>query len=157
MDAKEELQFLPVSVNITEKKILIVGGGNVALHKATILKRFADNVTVISPEFLNGFGALDFTLIRKRFEPSDLDGFFLVYVCTGDESLNAHIREECAKRGILASVCDNPALCDFISPAIFTQEHITISVSTNAREVKRAIRIRDRICELSQNRTLSLE
>ncbi|MDR2774550.1 MAG: bifunctional precorrin-2 dehydrogenase/sirohydrochlorin ferrochelatase [Tannerella sp.] len=148
---KEELMFLPVSVNITNKKILIIGGGKVGYHKATILSRFTDNVTVISPEFQEGFDDLPFTLVKKEYEKKDLEGIFLVYICTENEALNVRIKNDAETLGLPASVCDNPELCDFISPAIYKNGNITIAVSSNARNVRQSIAIRDRICDLIRN------
>jgi siroheme synthase-like protein len=137
--------YLPVALNITGKRIVIIGGGRVGLHKATILSRYTRQATVISPTFREEFGSLPFTLLQKSYTPADLQGAFLVYVCTEDEDLNRRIKADAEQQGILVSVCDNPSLCDFISPAIYHSEPICIAVTSNARDVKRSIRIRDRI------------
>jgi siroheme synthase-like protein len=139
------MNFLPVSVNISGKRLLIIGGGKVAHHKASILSRFTDEATVISPSFHEGFASLPFKRITKEYEKTDLAGAFLIYICTGDRELNAAIKADAADLGILASVCDNPALCDFISPAIYKKDNITVAVSSNGLDVKRAIETRDRI------------
>ncbi|MDR0697844.1 MAG: bifunctional precorrin-2 dehydrogenase/sirohydrochlorin ferrochelatase [Tannerella sp.] len=154
---KEDLMFLPVSVNITNKKILIIGGGKVGYHKATILRGFTDNVTVVSPEFQEGFEGLPFTLVKKEYGKEDLEGMFLVYICTENEALNVRVKNDAETLGILASVCDNPELCDFISPAICKNGNVTIAVSSNARNVRRSIAIRDRICDLIHNRDIFIE
>jgi siroheme synthase (precorrin-2 oxidase/ferrochelatase) len=46
------------------------------------------------------------------------------------------------------------ALCDFVSPAIYKEGHVTIAVASNGRNVRQSIRIRDRIRELAQLGTL---
>jgi siroheme synthase-like protein len=154
---KDKLNFMPVSINITGKRILIIGGGKVGRHKATILSRFTSEATVISPVFHEGFETLPFERIQKQYEPNDLESAFLVYICTENESLNAKIKGDCEKRGILAGVCDNPALCDFISPAIYKNGDLTIAVSSNAQNVRRSIGIRDWIIEqLSKNKHILL-
>lgn len=115
------------------------------MHKATILHRFTDEATVISPEFKEGFADLPFTLVQKEYEASDLDGAFLIYICTENHDLNAQIKHDAEQRGILASVCDNPPLCDFTSPAIFKDGDLMIAVSSNAKDVHRSMSIRDAI------------
>lgn len=139
------MNFLPISINIEGKKILIIGGGRVGLHKATILHRFTNEATVISPQFKDGFEALPFTLIQKKYEPSDLDGALLIYVCTENSELNQQIKRDAEERHVLASVCDNPPLCDFTSPAIYKDGDMTIAVSSNAKDVHLSMRIRDAI------------
>lgn len=154
---REDLNFLPVAINITDKKIIIIGGGKVGYHKASILFRFTDKATVISPEFHKGFESLPFGLIKKEYSADDLDGAFLVYVCTEDEALNAQIKRDAEQKGILTSVCDNPILCDFTSPAIFKQGNVNIAVTSNARDVYQSINIRNQIKDLVENGKLIIE
>lgn len=146
---REDLNFLPISINITNKRILIIGGGRVGYHKATILNRFTNKATIISPDFHEGFTSLPFELIRKCYDRSDLYGAFLIYVCTENEELNAQIKMDAEALGILASVCDNPLLCDFISPAIYKDDNVTVAVASNARNVYQSIDIRNQIQELA--------
>ena len=152
------MNFLPISINVTNKKILLIGGGKVATHKASIIARFiTDNVTVISPDFTSEIRQLPFTFIQKNYDKNDLKDFFLVYVCTGDHELNRQIKADAEEQGILTSVCDAPLLCDFVSPAIFKQEHLTIAVSSNAQNVYQSIAVRDRIAKLSDDGILQLD
>ena len=153
---REDLQFLPISINVTNKKILLIGGGKVATHKGTIMARFVTNVTVIAPEFTDEILKLPYTFIQKEYEKSDLEGFFLVYVCTGDHELNALIKADSEELGILTSVCDAPLLCDFVSPAIHKADHITISVGSNAQDVYKSVDIRNQIKELIDNGTIRI-
>ena len=154
---REDLQFLPISINVTNKKILLIGGGKVATHKASILARFVNQVTVLAPEFTTDILALPFQFIRKKYEATDLTGFFLVYVCTGDHELNKQIKEDAEALGILTSVCDAPMLCDFVSPAIHKVEHITIAVSSNAQNVFQSVAIRNQIKELIEDGKLHIQ
>lgn len=148
---REDLQFLPISINVTNKKILLIGGGKVATHKGTIMARFVNQVTVIAPEFTPEIKKLPFTFIEKEYEISDLAGYFLVYVCTGDHELNRQIKEDAETFGILTSVCDAPMLCDFVSPAIHKEGDITIAVGSNAQNVFQSVDIRNQIKELIEN------
>lgn len=154
---KEDLNFLPVSINITNRKILIIGGGKVGYHKASVLNRFTSKATVISPQFHEGFNSLPFELVKKEYQKEDLTGIFLVYICTENEELNAQIKRDAEMSDVLASVCDNPSLCDFISPAIFKSSNITIAVSSNARNVRQSLNIRNQIKNLIEEGKISLE
>ena len=153
---REDLQFLPISLNVTNKKILLIGGGKVATHKGSIMARFVTNVTVISPDFTDEIRQLPFTFIEKEYEKNDLEGFFLVYVCTGNHDLNSLIKADAENLGILTSVCDAPMLCDFVSPAIHKQGHVTISVGSNTRNVYQSVAIRDQITQLINDGLLKI-
>jgi precorrin-2 dehydrogenase/sirohydrochlorin ferrochelatase len=154
---REDLLFLPISINITNKKILLIGGGKVATHKGQIIARFAQNVTVIAPEFTEEIKSLPFSFIEKTYHPSDLEGYFLVYVCTGEHELNEQIKADAEQLGILTSVCDAPMLCDFVSPAIHKSGHITISVASNAQNVYKSVEIRNQITELINQGVINID
>lgn len=149
--------FLPVSINIANKKIVIIGGGRVGFHKATLLNRFTDEVTVISPEFQKEFDRLPFRQIKKKYDMEDIKDAFLIYICTENEELNARIKRDAEELDILASVCDNPTLCDFTSPAIYKQDNITIAVASNTRNVRQSIAIRNQIRHLVEEGILKIE
>ena len=151
------MNFLPVSINISNRRILIVGGGKVAAHKAEILYRFTDQATVLAPEIDEKFQELPFLIKKKEYEPDDLNEFQLVYICTDNHELNRQIKKDAEGMGITASVCDAPDLCDFVSPAIYLNNNITIAVGSDAKEVKRSIAIRNRIKELIENGILRID
>lgn len=139
------MNFLPININIDGRRLLIIGAGRVGLHKATILSRYTSEATIIAPHFADGFDALPFKRIEKAYAAADLDGADIVYICTEDHALNRRIKDDCAARRILASVCDCPELCDFTSPAIFRDGDITVAVASNARDVRQSIALRNAI------------
>lgn len=145
---RKSLQFIPVSLNITGKKILIIGGGKVALHKLTGIKHFSDNITILAPlindEIITD-PSLKFRI--KYYERKDLRNYDLIYACTDNEEVNATIKKDASSQGLLVNVADSPELCDFVSPAIYTDGIITVAVSSGARDVKKAIQIRNTIKE----------
>lgn len=153
------MDFLPVSVRITDGGIVLVGNSREAVHKAKILHRFTDKVTVIAPTIPEEVKALPFIIKEKAFEESDLEGVRLLFVSTGDSQLNLRIKALATKHGILTSICDDPCHCDFISPAISRQpdDNLTIAVGSDAKDVRRAIRVRNRINELISNKNLDIE
>ena len=146
---KYRYSFLPIGINIEGRRIVIAGGGNVALHKASIRSAYTENVTVVSPEFRTGFEELGFTLVPSELRPEHLEGAWLLYACTGDSAVNRQIRALAHERGILVSVCDSPSECDFISPAVFRDGCMTVAVGSDSRDVRRSIRVRDRVRELA--------
>lgn len=147
------MQFLPVALNITGKRILIIGGGKVALKKAKILLNYTDDITLLAKDFLEEiFSELkEVKFIKKEYQKNDLNGFSIVYICTNDEDLNMQIAEDAKKLGLLVNVCDRKEISDFISPAIYKKDNMSIAVSSNGEDVKKSVFIRDRIKELFEN------
>ncbi|MFO7999703.1 MAG: uroporphyrinogen-III C-methyltransferase [Marinilabilia sp.] len=142
----QQPEFLPISINVTGKKILIVGGGNVALTKVKSLRRFDVSITVIGIMIEPALMDMDdIHIIRKSYDPSDLEGFFMVYACTDNKHTNLIIQEHCHAGNILVSLADNPVRSDFVSPAIYKKDDLTVAVGSNARDVKKSVGIRDQI------------
>lgn len=151
------MEFLPINIRISDARILIVGGGRVATHKATILSRFTERVTVIAPQVSDGIKTLPFQWEEREFTEADLDGVTLLFVCTGDHPLNRYIHSLARLRGILTNVCDSPAECDFTSPAIYRDGDLTVSVASDGKNVRRSIRVRDRIKEAIQHDSIQID
>jgi len=137
--------FLPISVKITNKKIVIIGGGRIASHKISFLEQFTKNISVVALEVCETIKEKGYSFKEKLYEKSDLQGAFLVYACTNIRNLNQQIKLDAETLGILTNVVDNPGLCDFVSPAIYKRGHITVAVGSNGQEVHRAIAVRNQI------------
>lgn len=161
MDKRQDttaLDFLPVSVRIGDGGLLLVGGGKEAVHKARILSRFTDKLTIVAPTVPPELRQTPFRLVEREFRESDLDGVRVLLVYTGQRERDHAIKALAEARGILTSVIDDSAHCDFVSPAIARRpaDNLTIAVGSDAKDVRRAIRVRNRINELVGNGTLDL-
>lgn len=142
------MKFLPISINIENKKILIIGGGKVAYHKLKILQRFTSNITVLGREISEQIINSGCDYIQKEYEEKDLEDFLLIYAATNNSELNIQIRKDGIKTGKLVNVVDNPAFCDFVSPAIYKKENMTVAVSSNGEDVYKSIAWRDKIRDI---------
>ena len=139
------MTFLPISLNITDKKILLIGGGRIAGHKIGFLERFTSNISLVAIDVIDSIKAKGYAYQEKPYEKSDLEGVFLVYACTNITELNLRVKADAESLGILTNVVDNPKHCDFVSPAIYKHNHITVAVGSNAQEVYRSIAVRNKI------------
>jgi precorrin-2 dehydrogenase/sirohydrochlorin ferrochelatase len=139
------MAFLPISLNITDKNILIVGGGKVAYHKIKLLQVFSKRIHVVAKEICQEILDLKIPVAYKPYAPEVLEGNLLVYACTNIKELNEQIYNDAHKKGILVNVVDNPPLCDFVSPAIYKKNNMTVAVGSNAEDVYASIAWRDKI------------
>lgn len=144
--------FLPVSLDITGQKILIIGGGRDAFKKLEILRRFDADVEVIarnvSDEIKNSGVVYYETAYRKEL----LKGYLMLYSCSNNHELDQQIVKHGKEMGVLVNIHDKPALCQFVSPAIYRNGRITVAVGSNGEDVYESIRLRNVIQEfLSEN------
>jgi siroheme synthase-like protein len=138
------------------RSCLVVGGGRVATEKVEGLLSCGADVAVVAPEIDDELRASAVTLAERRFEPSDLDGRFLVVAATDDRSVNAAVSAEAGRRSLLCNVADDPELCSFILPALVRRDPIVVGVSTGGASPALAQRIRDDIADLVQPRHAEL-
>ncbi len=139
--------YLPIAIDISDQKILIIGGGQSALKKIRILQRFGANLEVVAENITEEIRSVGIICYQKRYEKSDLKGYLMLYSCTNNEELDRQIAQDGREAGVLTNIHDNPALCQFVSPAIYKDGNITVAVSSNAMDVYESIRIRNLIRE----------
>ncbi|MDD5686577.1 MAG: bifunctional precorrin-2 dehydrogenase/sirohydrochlorin ferrochelatase [Elusimicrobia bacterium] len=142
------MRYLPISLNIADKKILIIGGGKIAYQKIKTLKQFSKSITVVAPYINDEIKKCDCDCKEKNYESKDLNGVFIVYACTNNKNLNTKIRIDAQKKCVLINVVDSPQNCDFISPAIYKKGYMTIAVSSDGRDVKKSIIWRNKIKDI---------
>ena len=144
-------KYLPISIDISDRKILIIGGGQSALKKIRILHRFGAQLEVVAENIIAEVIATGVTCFRKSYEKSDLKGYLMLYSCTNNIELDRQIAFDGKEAGVLVNIHDNPALCQFVSPAIYQDGNFTVAVGSNAENVQEAIRLRNHIQEFLEN------
>ena len=142
------MKFLPICVRIVDRKVLIVGGGRIALQKLEILLLYTRDVSVRAPEVVHGITQCGVTIDQRHYHPDCLDGIGLVFACTDDRTVNRQVVQDARARGILACSADDPDSCDFVSPAIMKEGGMSVAVSSDARDVRKAISWRNSIRRL---------
>lgn len=137
------MPLFPIFLDLRGKKVLIVGGGHVALRKAERLAPYGASITAVAPEFAPGFAALSgVTALERRFQPGDVEGVALVIAATDDAELNAAVSELCAWEGIPVNVVDDLALCSFVFPALVRRGELSVGISTGGASPSAAQYIR---------------
>ena len=139
------MMFIPISLNITDKEILIVGGGKVAYHKIKLIMPYTSKLRIVAKEVCNEIKELNLPYVEKAYETSDIGNAFMIYSCTDIKELNRQVYDDAHEQKILVNVVDNPPMCDFVSPAVYKKDHMTVAVGSNAQDVYASIRWRDKI------------
>lgn len=137
--------YFPLFVDISEKKILVIGGGNIAMRRIETLLEFADNITTVAPKITDRLMKLSqekqIHWVNDVYREEMLEGSDLVLAATDDEACNEKIVEDCKKRGILVNASHKKELCDFYFPGIIKQGNLVVGFNSSGsshREVKEA-------------------
>jgi precorrin-2 dehydrogenase/sirohydrochlorin ferrochelatase len=129
--------YYPIFLDVEDRDVVIIGGGNVCARKAETMLRYGARVTIVSPELTEEIeqwardGAVK--IKRKPYDAADLDGATIVIASTDDQRVNEQIAADCRARRIPVNVVDVTPLCEFIVPAIVESGSIQIAVSTGGK------------------------
>ncbi len=143
------MRYYPVFLDLAGKRVLVVGGGNIAHQKMANLLKAGAKVTVISPELNEEMSALaaggKFRHVHRPYQLGDIEGHFLAFVATDDRSANESIWREGRERGVLVNAVDDPPNCDFIMPGIAQRGDLIVAVSTSGRSPAMARKLREEL------------
>jgi len=138
----------PVGLRLKDRRVVLVGGGQVAHRRVAGLLEAGARVTVVSPqvtpalESLVAAGAL--TWIRRRYEPGDLDGAWYAVAATDDHSVNAAVGEEAEQARIFCARADDRRASSVWTPAIGRHDDVVVGVHGGG-DPQRAIGVRDAV------------
>lgn len=143
----------PLFVSLSDKKIIMIGGGKIATRRVKALISFTEKITVIAPEISEDLMKLSNTIsiIQREFIEEDINGAYLVFAATNNRSVNKKIGNLCRQNNVLVNVCDNKDECDFYFPALFFDENVLgglVSINGNnhrlvkekAKEIRRFLK-----------------
>ena len=141
--------FYPVFLNLTERRCVIIGGGQIAEGKISKLLDSGAKIIVISPDATQGIrgfaerGQIELDL--RKYQEGDLQGAFLAIAATNDRAVNQEIFEEAEKQGILLNAVDDMPRCSFIAPSIVEKGPVTVAISTGGASPALARKLREKM------------
>lgn len=140
------MRYFPIFLDLEDRHVLIVGGGEKALQKLRLLTKTTARLTVVAEEVDDGVADLQvqrpFNILRRSFSESDLAGASLVFAASDDSELDGRVAAAARAKGIPVNVVDVPADSNFIMPAIVDRDPVVVAIGTEgtapilAREIK---------------------
>ena len=143
------MSYFPAFFDLTGQKVLVVGGGEVALRKVSLLERTGALISVVAPqvapELTQRAAAGKLSLTIREFTPADLDGARLVIVATSRRAVNRWVAALSESRNIPVNVVDDAQASRFIVPAIIDRDPVLVAISTGGTSPVLARRLRERL------------
>lgn len=140
------MSFFPAYFNLKDRKILLIGGGFIALEKLQKLLDFTEDIYVISKDISKDFLAFskkhNISIEKREYIEGDILPYDIVIIATDTPSLHRDIYEESRGSRVLVNSVDNTKYCDFIFPSYIKKGDLTISISTSGSSPAMAKRIR---------------
>lgn len=130
------MDIFPISLKLQQQRCLIVGGGHIALRKATLLAKAGAIIDVVAPAIEDQL----LQLITTTGGVSSIEAFAekflstpyrLVIAATNDAEVNKTVYEQCEARNLLVNSVDDIPHCRFMVPAIIDRSPLIVSVASN--------------------------
>ena len=136
-----------IELNLEGRNVLVVGGGRIALRKVKTLLPTGARITVVAPQLDPEFTTIPSIVLKNRpYEPLDLRGIFMVFICTDKPAVNAQVSNDARARRILVNNACDYLDGDFIVPARMDfGENIAVTVSTQGRAPSLAKKLKQKI------------
>lgn len=143
-------KFFPVSINLNNKNILVIGAGKIALRKVETLMSYNCNILVITKDMLEEkFLELEKNnkikiLKNQEFDKKFLENIFLVIAATDNEVLNKNISQLCINKNILVNNITSKDDMNVRFASIYEKDDVQIAISASGNP-KKAIEIKNKI------------
>jgi siroheme synthase-like protein len=136
----------PAMLDVADRKIVIVGGGQVALRKAHgLLAAGATDICSVAPQHRDEMPPAVKRIVAE-FEPGHLEGAGLVFAATDSAEVNDQVVACARQRGIWVNRADfhEEQIGDFTTPAALRQGPLTVAVSAGGSPTL-AAKVRDEL------------
>jgi uroporphyrin-III C-methyltransferase/precorrin-2 dehydrogenase/sirohydrochlorin ferrochelatase len=149
MEPLAKWPYFPVFLRLRGRRVLVVGGGEVAARKLRLLAKTEAQLDVVARELneelsqAHGAGALRH--LAEEFAESQLDGCVLVIAATDDSALNRRIAAAADAREIAVNVVDDPVASSFVTPSIVDRHPLLIAIATGAQAPVLGRRLREKL------------
>lgn len=154
MSTEAEHPTYPAGLRLSGRRVVIVGGGNVAQRRLPALISAGARVHVVSPHVtpaIEGLvGAGEVAWVPRRFEPTDLDGAWYVVAATDDAAVNDRVGEAAEERRTFCVRSDDASRATAFTPAVGRHDGVTVAVLGERpadRDPRRSALVRDEVVE----------
>jgi uroporphyrin-III C-methyltransferase / precorrin-2 dehydrogenase / sirohydrochlorin ferrochelatase len=138
----------PVGLRLGGRRVVVVGGGQVAHRRVTGLVEARAHVTLVSPEITPALEALvapgSVTWHPRRYVRGDLDGAWYAVAATDDPAVNAAVAAEAERLRIFCARADDRSASSVWTPAVGRQGDLVLGVHGGG-DPQRAVGVRDAV------------
>ncbi|EAG9323472.1 bifunctional precorrin-2 dehydrogenase/sirohydrochlorin ferrochelatase [Listeria monocytogenes] len=140
----------PIMLDITGKKVVIIGGGKVALRKIMGLLDAGADILVVGLKILPEIKALDVQIMEEAYRSEHLKSAFIIFICTDNLEVNQLVLRD-RTPGQLVNDTTNQANSDFFNMATVTKNELTVGISTGGNNPGYAKKVKREVSELVDN------
>lgn len=136
----------PVTLRLSGRLCVVVGGGTVALRKVKKLLQAGAQVRVVAQQLHSELATLaGVEIINAAFRSEHLNHAFLVFAATNDRAVNAAVTAAAQNNGSLINVADSNNEGDLQLPAVLNRGNLSIAIASDGASPALAVWLRDKL------------
>ncbi len=143
------MNYFPVFADLTERPVLVIGGGEIAARKIKLLLKTRAEVRVVArqlnQEITELYAQNKIIWLAQEFHAEQVRSVFLVIAATDDEQLNRRVFLVAEQQQKLVNVVDDQRHCSFIFPSIIDRSPIQVAISSGGRAPVLARLLREKL------------
>ena len=143
------MEHLPIFLSVKDQFCVVVGGGEIATRKVSLLLRAGAHLQIVAPELCPNLAALRdqgrIEHLARGYRDGDLDDAYLAIAATDNAETNHAVAAAGRALGIPVNVVDHPEDGSFIMPSIIDRSPVIAAVSTGGASPVLARLIRSRL------------
>jgi uroporphyrin-III C-methyltransferase / precorrin-2 dehydrogenase / sirohydrochlorin ferrochelatase len=137
------MDFLPLFHNLKCRRVIVIGGGEIALRKVRLVAEADAYITIVAKEICNDLiemrdinakkGIHNLELITAAYQQQHIENIpdaVLVIAATNDPELNREVSKHAQQMHMLSNVVDDPGYSTVIFPSIVDRSPIQIAISS---------------------------
>ena len=137
------MDFLPLFHNLNGKRVIVIGGGEIALRKVRLVAEASALITIVAKEYCADLvdirdsnakkGIHNLELITAPYQQQYIENYpdaVLVIAATNDPELNREVSKHAQQAHMLSNVVDDPSYSTVIFPSIVDRSPIQIAISS---------------------------
>ncbi|MFD4524708.1 uroporphyrinogen-III C-methyltransferase [Streptomyces sp. NPDC058470] len=151
----------PVGLRLTGRRVVVLGGGQVAQRRLPALIAAGADIHLVSPEATPSVEAMadagEITWTKRLYEEGDLADTWYALIATRDRKANAEASAEAERHRVWCVRSDDADAATAWTPATGHSEGVTVAILTTdarGRDPRRTAAIRDAVVEGLRDGTL---
>ena len=157
-------KYFPIFIDISERNVVVIGGGVIASRRIKTLSEFCGQITVVAPEITPLLEELETEkkiIWRKEVYHKDVIYHAdMVLAATNQPDINRQIKKDCQEiqsetgKQIIFNAIDDRTACDFYFPSIVWSEDVVVGINSSGASPKKTKEVRKQIEELLESETI---
>ncbi len=153
------MSSFPLTLRVTGRKVVVVGGGHVATRRTLSLLDAGARVVVIAPTVSGSLASSidrgEVEWIQRAYQSGDLDGAWLVQTATADPVVDGQVADDAEAGQIWCLKGGDPDHATAWSPAVARVDDVTVAISGGG-DAGRAAALRDGVAAALQSGELPM-